>query len=181
MNIKPTLFVKEYLGKKRVNRLIFDDLSIVSEELVEATTIERGKIFDWFVALQKNEIVGWRNRACTRKITRLLLSSLRGDKVRFYAIFCPSYKKGDGMYGVRTDGVGQTTISGLDNLKTWHEISDAMGFRLEKPLAIFFDIALEHAKKIIENNGLVDFEKNIENFRSVVPKEIDFVRLSEIS
>lgn len=180
MNIKPTFFVKEHLGKTRVSRLAFDDLSIVSEELVEVSAIEREKIFEWFVDLQKNEIGGWRNRACTRKIARLLLSSLRGGKVKFYALFCPSYKKGDGVYGVRTDGVGQTTISGLNNLKTWHERSEAMGFRLEKPLAIFFDIALEHAKKIIENNGLVDFEKNIENFRSVVPKEIDFVRLSEI-
>lgn len=180
MTKKSGQIVKEYLGNHRIPKNNFDDFLIVAEALIDENAENTFRIFDWFTYLQANEIVGWRNKENTKKIAKVLADSLNDKSARLYALFCPSYKKGDGVFGVRTDGVGNTTISGLNNLKLWHDSAIKFGFKLEKPLAIFFDIALEQAEKIIENGLLSDLEINIGNFKKVVPEEIEFVRLSEL-
>ena len=180
MTKKSGRIVKEYLGNNRISKNNFDDLLIVGEELIDEDIDNVHKVFNWFTYLQTNEIVGWRNKANTKKIARILADSLNYKTARFYALFCPSYKKGDGVFGVRTDGVGNTTVSGLNNLKLWHDSAIKFGFKLEKPLAIFFDIALEQADKIIENGLLGDLQTNISNFRQVVPEEIEFIKLSDL-
>lgn len=180
MTKKPGQIVKDYLGTRRISKFNFDDLSIVADELINENLEKINIVLNWFVYLQENEIIGWRNKANTKKIARILVDSLKNKSARFYALFCPSYKKGDGAFGVRTDGVGDTTVSGLANLKIWHDAAVKFGFNLEKPLAVFFNIALEQADKIIENNLLGDLEININNFKKEVPEEIEFIRLSEL-
>lgn len=92
-------------------------------------------------------------------------------------MFCPSYIKGNGEAGFRTDDVGYTTINGLKRLSLIADYSQKLGFKCNKPEAIFFDIALEQPEKTIYL--LDDLAKNIDNFIKYVPTNIKFSLLSE--
>lgn len=170
-------FLSKYLHGERIPKPLFDELKLIVENFKESQS-ERNlvTVLNWFRWLQGNEILGWRTKEINLKIAYLLFKSLKGEKILLYALFCPSYKKGAGAYGFKTDGVGNTTKTGLVNLKNIAKETEKMGFSLDKPLAIFFDIAVEQPQKSIPAIG--DLEKNIANFKEVVPKEIIFKRLS---
>jgi len=130
--------LNKYLKGKRISKERFDDLKIVIKEIGY-----NKKILDWFSYLQEYEVVGWRPKLVTKKLCQILLNSSEEKRLEFYALFCPSYKKGIGAYGFRTDDVGNTSRRGIIKLSEVVQKSEELGFVCKPPRAIFFDIALE--------------------------------------
>lgn len=132
------------------------------------------KILTWFRYLQTIEVVGWRNKLVTKKICDILE---KNQPLQFYSLFCPSYIKGDGKAGFRTDDVGNTTKNGLKRLDEITKMTRKLGFKCNDPEAIFFDISLEQPEKTIYM--IDDLNKNIENFCKYLPEGMKFSLLSE--
>ncbi len=158
-----------FLNNKRLSKEKFDDLKNIAE-----ITNFNENILKWFIFLQNIEIVGWRPKQVSKSICNILMNN---DNIEIYALFCPSYLKGDGAYGFRTDDVGETTKYGLKMLNYISNKTKELGFNIVKTSAIFFDLALEQADKSI--NKIDDLKINIENFKKYIPKNIEFSLLSE--
>lgn len=165
--------LNNYLKNKRIAKERFDDLKIVIEKVGYSE-----KILNWFSYLQEYEIVGWRPKLVTKKLCQILLNSNEKNPLEFYALFCPSYKKGIGVHGFRNDDVGNTSRWGITKLNEIVEKSEQLGFVCQPPRAIFFDIALEQPETSI--NELEDLKKNIRNLKKYVPKGMSFELLSEL-
>lgn len=161
--------LNEYLENERVSKENFDDLKYVAN-----LTDFNEKILDWFRCLHFFEITGWRNKLVTKKICEILTSA---KPIQFYSLFCPSYIKGKGVAGFRTDDVGNTTKNGISRLAEITDITRQAGFNCKSPEAIFFDIALEQPEKTM--NMLDDLEKNIANFKRYLPDNMEFSLLSD--
>ncbi|MDO5557421.1 MAG: hypothetical protein Q4G05_04180 [Clostridia bacterium] len=161
--------LNEFLKGEKITKENFDDLKNIAN-----FTQFNEKILNWFRYLQSLEIVGWRNKFVTKKICDILE---KNEPIQFYSLFCPSYIKGEGADGFRTDDVGNTTKVGLERLEKITEETKKMGFLCKNPEAIFFDIALEQPEKTIHK--LEELTKNIENFKKYVPKDMNFMILSE--
>lgn len=177
----PTQIVNSYLDGIRISKNEFYDFKTVVETLRNVKEEKLWKILDWFRFLHEIEIPGWRPRNSTRKMAHMLLENDKLHKLVFYALFCPSYKKGKEEFGFRTDNVGETTLSGIKNLILLDKKTREFGFYCEKPISIFFDLAIEQADKVIAAGGLRDLEKNIINFKNHLPDTVSFERLSEIA
>lgn len=173
--------VNLYLNNQRLPKYEFDDLKLILEEVKNLRDKKRKRIFDWFRFLQSIEIVGWRPKAMTYQIIRVLSQNSKTRKILFYALFCPSYKKRKGAFGFRTDDIGETTKAGIKNLMEMWKKTQKLGFCCESPLAIFFDIAIEQAEKVLESNGLRDLDVNIKNLKSSLPQKVRFIKLSQLS
>jgi len=169
--------VNQFLNQLRIPKEEFDDLITISDETAPLSEVRRTRIFRWFRFLQSIEIKGWRTKATTRSIVKILT----GNEVFLYALFCPSYKKGLRRFGFRTDGVGRTTISGLENLQVVHQKTAELGFDVGPPLAIFFDLALEQPDKTLHPKELIHLEKNIANLKKLLPHGVEFAKLSKLS
>lgn len=160
--------LNDFLKNEKISKENFDDLKNVAKY-----TDFNEKILLWFRYLQNFEVIGWRSKQMTRNICQILKKS---KTVHFYSLFCPSYIKGEGATGFRTDDVGNTTKSGLKKLMEITEVTESMGFVCDKPEAIFFDVALEQPEKTIFL--IEDLKKNIENFRKYIPEKMEFNTLS---
>lgn len=158
-----------FLNNKRLSKEKFDDLKNIAE-----ISNFNENILKWFIFLQNIEIIGWRPKQVSKSICNILMNN---DNIEIYALFCPSYLKGDGAYGFRTDDVGETTKYGLKMLNYISNKTKELGFNIVKTSAIFFDLALEQADKSI--NKIDDLKINIENFKKYIPKNIEFSLLSE--
>ncbi|MEK7526046.1 MAG: hypothetical protein AAB546_01045 [Patescibacteria group bacterium] len=156
----------------------FEDLMIVTDAVSEYEYQIIEKVLMWFKFLQTAEIEGWRNKAVTQKIAKILADNSKDNPLLFYSLFCPSYKKGENISGFRTDDVGLTTKSGVANLLFVYKKTKQLGFYCTSPLAIFFDLALEQPEKIMNTADLADLEINILNLQNLLPKQICFKRLS---
>ena len=160
--------INDFINNERISKEQFDELKYVAE-----ITDFNEKILNWFRYLQSIEIVGWRNKLVTKKLCKILEKE---EKIHFYALFCPSYIKGEGEAGFRTDDVGNTTKNGLKTLNDITDKTRQLGFNCINPEAIFFDIALEQPEKTI--NMLSDLEENINNFCKYIPENMNFSLLS---
>lgn len=160
--------LNDFLNNEKISKENFDDLKNVAN-----FTNFNERILSWFRCLQTFEVMGWRNKQVTKKICQILQDN---EPVHFYSLFCPSYLKGDGATGFRTDDVGNTTKNGIKKLMEITETTKMFGFICDKPEAIFFDIALEQPEKTIYM--IDDLKKNIENFCKYVPTEMQFNILS---
>lgn len=161
--------INEFLNNEKISKEYFDDLKNV------ANFTEFNKdIMTWFRFLQSFETIGWRNKLVTKKLCNIFLSN---EPIQYYALFCPSYLKGEGATGFRTDDVGNTTRIGLKNLMKITEETRKLGFKCNNPKAIFFDIALEQPEQTI--NMIDDLKCNINNFKKYVPSGMEFSLLSE--
>lgn len=158
-----------FLSGEKISKEQFDDLKNVAN-----FTNFNVKILTWFRYLQKIEVVGWRNKLVTKKLCDILEKK---KPLHFYSLFCPSYIKGNGKSGFRTDDVGKTTKNGLIRLTEITKITRELGFECDDPEAIFFDVALEQPDKTIYM--IDDLNKNIENFKKYLPKNVKFTLLSE--
>ena len=114
------------------------------------------------------------------KIARLLSNSDEENPITLYSLFCPSYKKGDGEIGFRIDDIGNTSISGINNLKEFFEATKNMGFAVNEPLAFFFDLAVERYEDLVSKDLLGDILINVNNFKRHLPANFKFIRLSDI-
>lgn len=171
--------VNLFLKQEKIALNSFKELCFVAE-LCVSLEHNPDKILTWFRFLQVNEIPGWRTKEITKKIAQLLINNSKLNKIQFYALFCPSYKKGDNAFGFRLDGVGVTTVAGIANLLKFYNETQNLGFLCETPLAIFFDLALEQYDKIVANDCLSDLERNIENLKQMLPGGVDFKKLSDL-
>jgi len=165
--------LNNYLGGRRISKMQYDDLKIVAE-----TVGKNKKVLDWFSYLQSIEIIGWRPKLVTQKLARILANSDKKNPIEFYALFCPSYKKGNGVHGFRTDDVGNTSQWGVKSLHDISQKTKELGFYCKKPRAIFFDVAVEQPEKTIAE--IKDLKINIENLRKYIPDNMSFELLSEI-
>ena len=161
--------LNDFLKNERISKEHFDDLKNVAN-----ITNFNEDILTWFRYLQSTEVIGWRNKLVTQKLCKILT---KNQPIQFYSLFCPSYIKGDGVAGFRTDDVGNTTKNGLKRLVNITEMTRKLGFKCNNPEAIFFDIALEQPEKTL--SMLNDLKRNIEIFRSYIPTEISFSLLSD--
>jgi len=177
---KTSLFINEYLKGQRIKKHEFEDLLIVVGKIKNEKKSKIYKILDWFRYLQNVEITGWRTKETTKKIVDFLNKNNERNKILFYALFCPSYKKGIGSFGFRIDDVGNTTRFGIKNLLNIYKKTDLLGFKCQKPLAIFFDLALEKPEKVINKNSLKELSINIKNLKANLPKIFEFKLLSEL-
>ncbi len=158
-----------FLNNEKLSKEEFDDLKNVAE-----ISNFNENILRWFRFLQDIEIIGWRPKQANKSICNVLAN----DKgIEIYALFCPSYLKGEGVYGFRTDDVGETTKYGLKMLNHISNKTKELGFNVIKTSAIFFDLALEQADKSI--NKINDLKINIKNFKRYIPNGINFSLLSE--
>lgn len=175
--------VNKLLNNQRIPKYQFDDLKIVIKACEGIDNSKLLKIFKWFRFLQAKEMVGWRPKPMTKKIATLLKQNCPSSPITLYALFCPSYKKGKGVFGFRTDDVGNTTLSGIKNLEEFYKETKKLKFDVKKPLAIFFDLALEQYSKMMKEGilekALRDLDKNIENFKKHLPKYFEFIKLSD--
>ena len=162
-------YIRQLLKGREVIKEYFDELKYVAK-----ITNRDGRILQWFLYLQSIETTGWRSKAITTKICSILSND---EPVQFYALFCPSYKKGTDAVGFRTDDVGKTSKNGLQALSDITEDTRRLGFRCIDPEAIFFVLVLEQPEKTM--GMLDDLEINIENFKKYVPNNMSFSRLSE--
>lgn len=171
LNTKSNLIQKlnTFLNNQKLSKEEFDDLKHIAE-----ITNFNEKILKWFRFLQNIEIVGWRPKQVSKTICNILTNN---KDIEIYALFCPSYLKGDNVYGFRTDDVGETTKYGLKMLNYISNKTQELGFKIKKTSAIFFDLALEQSEKSI--NKLNDLKINIENFKKYIPNNIKFSLLSE--
>lgn len=161
--------LNDFLKGEKLSKENFDDLKNVAN-----ITNFNEKILTWFRYLQTIEVVGWRNKLVTKKICDILE---KNQPLQFYSLFCPSYIKGDGKAGFRTDDVGNTTKNGLKRLDEITKMTRKLGFKCNVPEAIFFDISLEQPEKTIYM--IDDLNKNIENFCKYLPEGMKFSLLSE--
>ena len=161
--------LNDFLKGEKLSKENFDDLKNVAN-----ITNFNEKILAWFRYLQTIEVVGWRNKLVTKKICDILE---KDQPLQFYSLFCPSYIKGDGKAGFRTDDVGNTTKNGLKRLDEITKMTRKLGFKCNNPEAIFFDISLEQPEKTIYM--IDDLNKNIENFCKYLPEGMKFSLLSE--
>ena len=161
--------LNDFLKGEKLSKENFDDLKNVAN-----ITNFNEKILTWFRYLQTIEVVGWRNKLVTKKICDILE---KNQPLQFYSLFCPSYIKGDGKAGFRTDDVGNTTKNGLKRLDEITKMTRKLGFKCNDPEAIFFDISLEQPEKTIYM--IDDLNKNIENFCKYLPEGMKFSLLSE--
>ena len=161
--------LNDFLKGEKLSKENFDDLKNVAN-----ITNFNEKILTWFRYLQTIEVVGWRNKLVTKKICDILE---KNQPLQFYSLFCPSYIKGDGKAGFRTDDVGNTTKNGLKRLDEITKMTRKLGFKCNEPKAIFFDISLEQPEKTIYM--IDDLNKNIENFCKYLPEGMKFSLLSE--
>ena len=161
--------LNKFLNNEKLSKEKFDDLKNIAE-----ISNFNENILEWFRFLQNTEIIGWRPKQVSKSICNILMNN---DNIEIYALFCPSYLKGDGAYGFRTDDVGETTKYGLKMLNYISNKTKELGFNIVKTSAIFFDLALEQADKSI--NKIDDLKINIENFKKYIPKNIEFSLLSE--
>lgn len=104
--------LNEYLDNKRISKDRYYDLRIVVEEIGYNKTV-----LDWFIHLQSIETVGWRPKLVTQKLAKMIANASKETPIEFYALFCPSYKKGIGVHGFRIDDVGNTSLWGIKVLK----------------------------------------------------------------
>lgn len=160
--------LNDFLEGEKISKENFDDLKNIAN-----MTNFNVEILTWFKKLQSIEVVGWRNKLVTKKLCDILEKK---QPLQFYSLFCPSYVKGAGAVGFRTDDVGETTKNGLKRLVEITEMTKKLGFKCNNPEAIFFDIALEQPEKTI--NMINDLNKNIEIFKSYVPNGVKFSLLS---
>lgn len=160
--------LNDFLNNEKISKENFDDLKNVAN-----FTEFNEKILSWFRYLQTFEVIGWRNKQVTKNVCQILKNN---EPIHFYSLFCPSYLKGNGATGFRTDDVGNTTKNGIKRLMEITETTRKLGFLCDKPEAIFFDVALEQPEKTIFM--IDDLEKNIENFRKYVPADMQFNVLS---
>ena len=161
--------INQFLNNEKVEKEYFDDLKNVANY----TNFDEN-IMNWFRYLHSFEKIGWRNKLVTKKLCNIFMDN---EPIQFYALFCPSYLKGDGATGFRTDDVGNTTRIGLENLMKITENTIKLGYECNKPKAIFFDVALEQPEQTV--NMIDDLKCNIENLKKYVPKNMDFSLLSE--
>ncbi len=171
--------INKLLGNRRIPAHEFADLKIVVDDCGGASWPKLEKIFRWFRFLQSKEIVGWRPKAMTKKIAGLLKSNSSENTLTLYALFCPSYKKGKDAFGFRTDAIGSTTLAGIKNLDSFHRQTKELGFEVEDPLAVFFDLAIEQHNRVVSNNALADIEENIKNLKHHLPSHFRFIKLSD--
>lgn len=161
-----------FLKGKKLAKDHYDDLKIVVETCISmnATEERMTDVLKFFRFLQDNETRGWRPKQVTEGITeRLLRQDTYG--IELYALFCPSYKKGIGAHGFRTDGVGETTKWGLAELKRFSEKMKKLGFEVN-PRVIFFDLAIEQPDKSMSE--LEDLDQNIKNFTKETLKHFEY-------
>lgn len=171
--ISTNSILNDYLGGQVVSKEYFDELRLIFK------TVGGNKpIFNWFAFLRSIEIVGWRSRETTKKLTKMLASSQEDRPIEFYALFCPSYKKGSDISGFRTDDVGNTSLSGIENLKRVVDKTKELGFLCKPAKAIFFDVALEQPENTI--GQLKDLKVNISNLKSHIPNDMGFELMSEM-
>ncbi len=108
----------------------------------------------------------------------MLASSTRQNPIEFYALFCPSYKKGAGKHGFRVDDIGDTSRWGIRYLQEIVTKTKELGIQCKPPRAIFFDIAVEQPEKTLKE--IDNLKENIENFKKYVPKGMTFELLSQL-
>src|SRR5882724_3634942 len=138
MTLTNNEILNEYLLGQKIAKQNYDDFKIVIETIGYYKSV-----LDWFSFLQSIETVGWRPKLVTCKLATLLANATKENPVEFYALFCPSYKKGKGTYGFRTDDVGETTKWGIKTLKLITDKTIQLGMPCSMPKAIFFDMAFE--------------------------------------
>lgn len=172
--------INQFLAGRKLPVSQYRELRWVGDQLAMTPIDRLNKIFGWFRFVQDMEIPGWRTRQTDKKMIEVLVNNSESNKLVFYALFCPSYKKGDGKFGFRTDGVGQTSLSGMYNLMMCHDKALELGFVVDNPLAIFFDLALEQYDLLVKENGVQDLETNIANLKKIAPPGVSFLRLSDM-
>lgn len=124
-------------------------------------------IINWWNFLNKSTIPELRDLKTEKKIQKLVIESVGNKKpLIIYSIFCPSYKKGKGAYGYRTN-IGKNTKAFISKLISF--INCSSDFGLDTSAKVYFsDLLLENYLKLKGTNYQQDLEKNYQDFKKEV-------------
>jgi len=104
-------------------------------------------IVNFIFWIKENECPNFRTREETeRLIFEIYLSKILNKKIIFFALFCPSYKKGVDLCGFNRE-IGETTKRGIENLDRLSLKADSLGIK-NRCLAVYSDLVLENCDKM---------------------------------
>ena len=139
------------------------------------------KITSFLVWLDERECKHFRTIKETTEMIESLLTSLKENKeILFFALFCPSYKKGKTAKGFNEE-IGNTTLRGIENLSAIYSQAKLLQIPC-KAMAIYGDLVLENSNKL-NKKDFDDLQTNFANFRKFgenVNSEIEFTKLSDL-
>lgn len=139
------------------------------------------KIAKFVLWISDNEVPNFRTIKETEELIKILLKSLSKNKpILFYALFCPGYKKGRGVYGFNKS-IGNTTKRGIKNLSLIKNKAKELKIPYYTK-AIYSDLVLENFKKL-KTQDFDDLEINFQNFKKYGEKinsSIEYIKLSQI-
>ncbi len=160
------------IGKKVENQKI--------EYSEEEFTLLR-KITSFLVWLDERECKHFRTVEETKEMVESLLTSLKENKeILFFALFCPSYKKGKATKGFNEE-IGNTPRRGIENLSAIYSQAKLLQIPC-KAMAVYGDLALENSNRL-NKKDFNDLQTNFTNFRKFgenVNSEIEFSKLSDL-
>lgn len=169
------------LRNEKIEIAHFKELRFVGDLLKNTSDEEFNRIISFFRFVQINEIPGWRTKQMTQRLCSILAQNSKQKPVLFYELLCPSYAKGLGAFGFRIDGIGPTSIRGIKNLENAYLVAKKLGFFVDPPLAIFFDLAIEQYERVCQFDKLSDIDINAKNIIKELPSYFSFLRLTEVS
>ncbi|MBI4993740.1 hypothetical protein HZC33_02175 [Candidatus Wolfebacteria bacterium] len=149
---------------QEINSLIdtfleLSNISITEQNIPEFLKLPLKKAITYWVNLTKSEEYGVRDKERNRGFYKILYHATVNQKPINYIIFlCPSYKKGVGSIGIRSEP-GQTTYLAFNNAKRICENTQILEIPCDLR-AYFYDIGVENASKFMQKDW-EDLEKNI--------------------
>lgn len=137
------------------------------------------KLIRWWCYLNKVTYQELRDNITSFKIQKIISKAIaNNNKIILYAIFCPSYIKGEGEIGY-TGKTGENTKKKILNLERF--VSKSINLGLKVSVNVYFsDIMLENYEKLKGTDYRVKLNKNFDDFKSYFSSnKFNFYKLSD--
>lgn len=140
-------------------------------------------IVNWWAYLNENSNVEWRDGKTTKLILdRVIKSVLTGKQIVIFAIFCPSYKVGENVFGYEMV-IGSHSKKLIRSFSDFIINSEKCGINI-KGMVYFSDIMLENFPKLKGTSYREDLESCYksfgEEFERICPGKIVINKLSSV-
>ncbi len=152
-----------YARKSNVGKEITYQLTEYEPEDLKKLSV----LINWWSFLNRTTALEWRDHATSNKIQKIISKSVSLNKqITFYAVYCPSYKKGVGAFGY-TGKTGDYTRETIKKMCEFILKSKGIGLYLNA-IAYFSDLLLENIEKLAGTSYKDDLEKNYKDFTNIV-------------
>jgi hypothetical protein len=177
LNFRDIASLLTYARQSGIGKAIsFQKTSYSNADLIKAK-----RLIYWWKILNENSAYEWRDKRISEKIQKVLTNSV-ATNVPFdlFAVFCPSYRTGHGVYGY-------TGLSGDHTRTLIHEMSKLVKKTNEVGImvnatAYFSDLLLENYQYLKGTNYKIDLAKNYKDFKTRIVDESDgLIKVSKLS